>query len=90
VISKICVIKRSVSGSFHLHFLFFSCKESTVFSEELMDSCSLLSICYVPVLHCMAGSVDKIGKQPYPPGEIGPTNVCQSSLCGPVGVGKEC
>lgn len=33
------------------------------------------------VLHCMDGSVNKMGKQPYPPGEIGPTNVCQSSLC---------
>lgn len=39
------------------------------------------------ILHCSDGSVSEVEKQPYPPGEIGPTDVCQSSLCGTVGVG---
>lgn len=39
------------------------------------------------VLHGSDGSVSEVEKQPYPPGEIGPTNVCRSSLCGTVQVG---
>lgn len=43
----------------------------------------LLCVCFT----WLDGSVSKVEKQPYPPGEIGPTNVCQSSLCGTVQVG---
>ena len=45
---------------FHLLFL-FSSLESTVFSEELMNPCSLSNICYGSALHRRDAPVNKRG-----------------------------
>lgn len=45
-----------------------------MFSEELMNSFSLLNICYMSVLHLRDASVNKTVKKSVPPGQNETTN----------------